>query len=277
VKLKSLGHLLGFRPPPEVYGCEIVTFDLLRDGRVEYAQWLHPAETPKAITQAAVDELRTFLRQGDVAIDIGAHTGDTTVPMALATGVQGLVLALEPNPYVYGVLERNAVLNRDKTNIHALNFAAMPVSGPVEFEYSDAGYCNGGRHEGISKWRHGHAFTLEVHGQNLHDYMRRHFAELIPRVRYVKVDAEGYDLHVLRSIEALLIESRPFVRAEVFGLASPEARQSLVDYLRTLGYHVHRVVDETCYRGAVVETAALQSGEQFDVFAVPQVAHVPGV
>jgi FkbM family methyltransferase len=276
VKLKSLGHLLGFRPPPEVYGSKILAFELPRDGRVEYAQWLHPAETTKVITQGAVDELRTFLGPGDVAIDIGAHTGDTSVPMALATGVNGAVLALEPNPYVFAVLQRNAALNRDKTNIHPLNFAAMPASGLVEFEYSDAGYCNGGRHEGISKWRHGHAFTLEVRGQNLHDYMHRHVAELIPRVRYVKIDAEGYDLHVLRSIEELLLETRPFVRAEIFGLASPADRLSIVEYLRSLGYHVHRVADETCYRGAVVDAAALQGAEHFDVFAVPDPARVAG-
>lgn len=29
-------------------------------------------------------------------IDIGAHTGDTTLPMGLATGSEGLVLAIEP-------------------------------------------------------------------------------------------------------------------------------------------------------------------------------------
>ena len=34
---------------------------------------------------------------------IGAHIGDTTLPIALAAGKKGFVLALEPNPYVFHV------------------------------------------------------------------------------------------------------------------------------------------------------------------------------
>jgi FkbM family methyltransferase len=39
-------------------------------------------------------------------IDIGTYTGDTTVPMALAVGKGGIVLGLEPNQYVYKILEK---------------------------------------------------------------------------------------------------------------------------------------------------------------------------
>jgi FkbM family methyltransferase len=269
VKVRAIAHLLGLRPRPAVFGSEIRCFNLSTDGLVEYAQWLHPAETPKTITQEAVDALRSFVRPGDLVIDIGAHTGDTAIPMALATGPTGCVLALEPNPYVFPVLERNASLNAGKTNIRPLNFAATPETGVVAFEYSDAGYCNGGRHAGISKWRHGHAFVLHVQGRNLQDYLRREAADLIPRLRYVKVDAEGSDLDVLRSIEDLLAETRPFVRAEIFGSSPRHRRVALVDFLRRLGYDLCRVSDGGEYFGPPVEPADVIGGAQFDVFAVP--------
>ena len=112
MKVRELIHLLGWKPKRRVYGHEVRAFDLASDGRVDYAQWLHPGETPKEVRQDVVDHLRTFLRPGDVAIDIGAHTGDSTIPIALAVGPAGRVLALEPNPYVFPVLERNAGLNR---------------------------------------------------------------------------------------------------------------------------------------------------------------------
>lgn len=57
-------------------------------------------------------------------------------------------------------------------------FAATPESGEYEFEYSDAGFCNGRLHEGISKWRHGHAFNLKVRGENLQSYIAETFAAL---------------------------------------------------------------------------------------------------
>ncbi|MGH9594436.1 MAG: hypothetical protein ACRD5L_15200, partial [Bryobacteraceae bacterium] len=77
MKLKELPYLLGLQPAPKTFGYELKQFDLPKDGRVEYAQWLHPNETKKRITQQSVDDLREFLAPGDVAIDIGAHTGDS--------------------------------------------------------------------------------------------------------------------------------------------------------------------------------------------------------
>jgi FkbM family methyltransferase len=213
VKLRELAGLAGWRARPKTYGFDVRRFDLPSDGPVEYAQWLHPGESAKTITQADVDHLRQFIRPGDVVIDIGAHSGDSTLPLALAAGPSGCVLALEPNPYVFPVLEKNASLNRDRTNIVALNFAATAEPGPVTFEYSDAGFCNGGRHEGISRWRHGHAFPLTVRGEHLPTWLAAHQPGLIDRIRFIKVDAEGYDLAVLRSMAGLIDRLRPFIRA----------------------------------------------------------------
>ncbi|MCA9258692.1 MAG: FkbM family methyltransferase, partial [Planctomycetales bacterium] len=126
------------------WGYDVRTFNLPRDGEVQYAQWLHPYETEKPMTQGEVDGLRNFIKPGDFAIDIGAHTGDTTVPMALAAGREGCVLGLEPNPYVFAVLEKNAALNRDQTHIEPRCFAATEQEGKFVFHYSDASFCNGG-------------------------------------------------------------------------------------------------------------------------------------
>ena len=115
MKIRDLTRLLGWRPATRLYGTTVQTFQLATDGEVRYAQWEHPAERPKVIRQEAVDEIRRFVRPGDVAIDIGAHTGDSTLPIALAAGPSGCVLALEPNPYVFPVLEQNAGLNPDKS------------------------------------------------------------------------------------------------------------------------------------------------------------------
>ena len=42
---------------------------------------------------------------------------------------------------------------------------ASDVEGFVTFEYSDSGYCNGSRHEGMSVLKHGHAWTDFYRGQ----------------------------------------------------------------------------------------------------------------
>ena len=231
MKIRELLSLIGLRRKPRTYGFEIQTFKLPEDGDVSYAQWLHPRETKKTITQEAVNTLREFLKPGDVAIDIGAHTGDTTIPMALAVGRKGCVIALEPNRFVFPILETNSKLNPTKTRIVPLMFAATPEDGEFTFEYSDEGFCNGGRHEHISRWRHGHAFKLAVRGRNLESFLRHQHDELLPRIRYIKVDAEGYDLTILQSLSGLISEQHPYIRAEVFRRLSRTQRQSLFRFL----------------------------------------------
>ncbi len=269
MRLKEVFYLLGFRPKPKVFGCEIHTFDLPREGQISYAQWLHSSEGKKHFTQEAIDELRTFLEPGDVGIDIGAHTGDTAIPMALAVGRSGGVLALEPNRYVFPVLEKNAQLNRGKTNIIPLMFAATRTSGKYEFEYSDPGFCNGGLHEGISRWRHGHAFKLEVEGRNLQSLIEEEYQSLASRIRYIKIDTEGYDFAVLQSISGLIEQTRPFIKAEVFKNTNSEQRQELYNEVTSHGYEVYRVESDSNYRGEPVGKDDLTRWRHFDIFCIP--------
>src|SRR5438128_1604638 len=156
LKAKEFIYLLGLKPKPKTFGFVIEAHDLPREGRIEVARWLHPGAYPIAPlqVQAAVDQLRRFLRPGDVAIDIGAHTGDTTLPIALAVGATGRVLGLEPNPYVFPVLERNASLNPAKTSILPLNFAAMRTDGFYAFQPRQHGYCTAWLHQRITNRPH---------------------------------------------------------------------------------------------------------------------------
>lgn len=269
MKLKDVIPMLGFRPTPRTYGYKVEVFELPKDGQVFYAQWLHPREKPKLLKQQAVDELRTFLRPGDVALDIGAHTGDTTLPIALAAGPTGCVLALEPNPYVFPVLDKNADLNGDKTRIIPLMFAATPNDGEYDFEYSDRDFCNGGLHEGMSRWRHGHAYKLRVLGRNLVAFLQSEYSDLIPRLRYIKVDTEGFDHTVLRSLTSLIVANRPYIRAEVFKHTSRAQREQLLSFLFTRGYTVLRIASDLCYRGEQLGVQDVMRWRHFDLFCIP--------
>ena len=275
VKTKELFFMLGLRPAPRTYGYEVVAFDLAREGRIEYARWLHPRETPKRITQESVDQLRKFLRPGEVAIDIGAHTGDSSIPMALAVGKSGTVLALEPNPYVFSVLEKNAALNSEKTRIVPLPFAATAEDGEYEFEYGDAGFCNGGLHENVSRWKHGHSFKLKVAGRNLAKYLDAEHAELLPRIRYIKVDAEGYDLTVLLSLSDVIAQYHPFLRAEIYKWTGRAQREQMIRFLTDAGYGIRRVEDEDNYCGEPVTAGRVMERKHYDIFAVPKDSDVP--
>jgi FkbM family methyltransferase len=271
MKWRELIYLLGFRPKLRTYGCEIRTASLPVDGEIEYAQWLHPRtrDNPCPFNHEIVTELRRFIRPGDFALDIGAHTGDSTIPIALAAGAGGCVLALEPNPHVFPVLSKTAGLNRDKTNIMPLNFAATRADGDIVFEYSDPGFCNGGRHEGINRWRHSHAFPLTVRGRNLRGYLRANHNDLLPRLHYIKVDAEGYDLAILQTLDDLIAERTPYIKAEVFKHTDRARRMELLGFLHRHGYAVHHIESESRYLGEPVGAGNVMRWPHFDVFCVP--------
>jgi FkbM family methyltransferase len=272
MKLKEVLYGLGITPRARTYPFEIVTFQLERDGEVGFAQWQHPAALGlrTSVTQAMVDEARHWIRPGDTAIDVGAHTGGTTLPLALAAGPGGAVLALEPNPHVYKVLLATSGLNRRTTNIYPLMFAAIPEDGERVFSYTDSGFGNGGYHEGIDQWTHAHFFKLRVKGRNLPRYMEREFPREAERLRFVKVGAAGSARSVVASLRPLLERMRPYLRSEVSGYASSDERTRFHRELRAMGFRVHRLEAETRYRGEELEEGDMTRWRQFDVFCVPE-------
>jgi len=251
------------------YAFQVNRFELADDGTVEYAQWLHPKESPKPVVQSQVSALRRFIRPGDTVLDIGAHTGDTTIHYALAAGATGCTLALEPNPYVYKVLAQNASMNRTKTNIVPLNFAATEADGFFTFHYSDGAYCNGGYVDQIEDTRHGHRHRLEVRGCNLENYLRRHHADRLSRLSFVKIDTEGYDRQVIESIMGILQEFRPVVVCEVYRRLNQAERESLFDVLARAGYECHRHTAADDLVGAKLGRDELMNERHFDMIALP--------
>ncbi|MFH1160761.1 MAG: FkbM family methyltransferase, partial [bacterium] len=126
------------------YPAVISVFNLDNEGRIEYANWDNPLVAPVEIDQEHVDFFRRFIKTGDLVIDIGANTGDTTVPMAIAAGKNGTTLAFDPNPYVYKILEKNASLNPEKTHIIPYCFAISGQDEEFFFISSEASFANGG-------------------------------------------------------------------------------------------------------------------------------------
>ncbi len=251
------------------YGFKIVVFALEGLGKVEYAQWLHPFEQPKAITASNVKFYEKLTNRGGMVIDIGAHTGDTTVPMALAVGKTGLVLGLEPNKYVYKILEKNASLNPEQTNIVPLCFAATAEEGAFTFNYSDASYCNGGFLSEINNQNHKHDFTLEVVGKNLQDYLMKNHSEDLKRLDLIKIDAEGYDKEILKTIPTILETYQPNLMIECYKRLEKEEREELFDLVDGYGYQLYFLENfELFDHLKKIERPAMHDQKHFEILAI---------
>lgn len=222
------------------YGYEIKKFNIDDIGEVEYAQWLHPFEKPKEVTLSNIQFYKKLASPGAMIIDIGAHTGDTSVPMGLAVGKEGLVLALEPNKYVYKILEKNATLNKDLTNIIPLCKAATDENKEFIFNYSDASFCNGGLLSQIQNQKHNHNYTLKVEGLNLEEYLLKNYSkEILQKIELIKVDAEGYDKEILKTLPNILKEYKPNLMIECYKKLNTEERHELFDVVDSFDYNLY--------------------------------------
>lgn len=266
MRLKEFCYLIGFKPRPKVYGHRVQVIDLPLDGRVEFARWLAPKASDLSLQQSELDELRTFLRDGDLAVDIGAQVGDSTLPIALACGRNGAVMAFEPNPFTFAILGANAALNPDRTNIIPVPYAATESDGSFVFDYGDPWFANGGDHTKVTVWHHGSVFSIPVEGRRIEPIIRARFRDFLKRLRYIKVDAEGQDLAVLRSVEGLIREFRPYIKAEVGALA--EDRIAMHRLLTGHRYTIRQVTKDALF-GPVLAESDMAGESLHDIFAVP--------
>lgn len=254
------------------YGFQLKTFDLQREGKIEYAQWQHPYELPKSISQSMVNFFRNYSKSAGLAIDIGAHTGDTTVPMALAIGPKGTVLALEPNPHVFSILQKNSELNKSKTNIVPLCFAATDHDGEFEFNYSDASFCNGGFYQSLKNQKHGHKHVLKVTGKNLEAFLKAEYGKMLQDLCLVKIDAEGYDKEIIKNLKPLLEAYKPIIISECNMYLTPGERSELFEILESLDYSIKKLegFSDEVNPSSINNPSEMMNWQHFDLVAIPK-------
>ena len=251
------------------YGYEIKKFHIHELGEIEYAQWSHPFERPKVISTSNINFYKKLSNKGGMIIDIGAHTGDTTVPMSLAVGKEGLVLGLEPNKYVFKILKQNASLNLDKSNIKPLCYAATESDGMFIFNYSDASFCNGGFLSKIQNSKHKHNFTLEVAGINLQDYLLKEHKDELQKLDLIKIDAEGYDKEIIKTLADILDDFKPHLMIECYKRLNEIERSELFEVVDNHGYELYYLEDFEQFESLKkIEKSNMMDHKHFEMLAI---------
>jgi len=167
-----------------------------------------------------------------------------TVPMAIAAGPQGLVLGFDPNPQVFKVLEANARLNPGKANIVPLQFAITETEKEFFFASSEASMSNGGLIEDWNDNRHGKYKLKEpIRGVNLPAYLNAHYSGQLPRLSLIKIDAEGLDYYILKTLAPILEKYNPAIIMEVFEDLSVETRNDIFSLLKKFNYSILNIGD----------------------------------
>ena len=191
------------------------------------------------ISDPELDLVRTILRPGDVFVDAGAYHGWYSLIAGGAVGGTGLVLAFEPNPEAFAVLERNIALS-GQHNIRIFRLALAGAAGtvwlykgPGDESPSALAYVPGG------------AGRESVLARRLDDVL----AELqVSRVALMKLDVQGAETDLLKGAMGALKQSRPALIFEVDPDAARHmgvSHQAAWEVLTGLGYQFFRFLDGT--------------------------------
>lgn len=170
----------------------------------------------------------SYLRQGDVVIDIGANVGTLTLTAANSVGSSGKVFSIEAHPVIFNYLEKNVELNRLE-NVQLFNVAIGNGNGCITFSNKRLDDLN----EVVA------SEGIEITLKKLDGLL----VDKIENVNLLKVDVEGYEkfvfqgaLEILRKTECIYFESweQHFRKYDYTTL-------DILDILKTSGFSVYKL------------------------------------
>ncbi|HKK17548.1 MAG TPA: FkbM family methyltransferase [Opitutales bacterium] len=191
--------------------------------------------------------IRKNLREGMVALDIGANIGAHSLGMAQAVGPKGKTYAVEATEYAYSKLTRNIVLNPCITPqiepLHSMLIAGDAASGgdiPVEeipaswpFKTKEERHHT---HQGVYK-KVGGAERISL------DSLIHRLG--INQLNLVKIDVDGNEHDVLHGGRLTFTQMKPVIVMEValdyHETTDSRSFQNIHKLLTAYGYRLHKL------------------------------------
>jgi FkbM family methyltransferase len=171
--------------------------------------------------------VRRLLRPGMRAIDIGASYGTYTLAMAQAVGPQGRIWAYEPSSVTARYLRQTIARNR-LAHVELTQAAVSSRTGTGRLQLNEQAELNR-----LAEAGEGEDVSLTA----LDDECRVHAFE---HIDFIKIDAEGGELDVIRGGEAFFANKSPLV---MFERKPPAGENTSVQAaFRSRGYALFKLI-----------------------------------
>ena len=163
--------------------------------------------------------IKSTLKPGDVAIDVGANYGLYTYNLSKSVGVDGLVYAFEPIPYTFRTLKRITKIFR-LNNVKLVNKGCSNSVGKINFSVplQENGTISAGlafidineknRNSRLKKGSHTDFTTIKSEIIKIDDLN-------LKKVSFMKIDVEGAELLVLKGAVNTIKKFRPIIMIEI--------------------------------------------------------------
>jgi FkbM family methyltransferase len=151
------------------------------------------------------ETLHRLIDPGDLVVDVGANVGYITSLAAARAGAGGEVIAYEPHPGVFGLLQRNAGRWRAQPGIAEVQLHQAAVSeAPGTAELASGPRF--GENMGVAALRADDDTAAGIEGATVFRVDVRRLDDALPDrpVGLLKIDVEGHELGVLRGAQRLM-------------------------------------------------------------------------
>lgn len=179
-----------------------------------------------------------------VVLDIGASSGVFTF---LFASCANKVIAFEPNPTIYENFLVNLKNNPSFKNIVTYKLACTKETKKYTFNYTNPKIygdgSNGGLLDGIqnTNFKQFHDTQIEVDGVNVTDFLNANHAEDINNIKFIKIDAEGYDKEILKTLAPIIEKNHPVLMVEAFKFLTPDDIKDYYNTIVNFGYKIYDI------------------------------------
>ncbi|WP_252718786.1 FkbM family methyltransferase [Haloarcula sp. CBA1122] len=188
------------------------------------------------------DFLTTELSEGDSFVDVGANIGYFSLLASSVVGNSGQVIAFEPEPQNFNILERNVVSNDLNGRVSLYQKALADSSETLMLNHHPT---NKGMHSIVSEFDHREDET-EIEAIEGDSVLSEH-------IDIIKIDVEGAEPNVIRGLSSTLERCHPTIVFEYENRHWEEEITVIIDMLTDIGYRLYGIVDETGERVSVEE------------------------
>ena len=179
----------------------------------------------------------SIVNKGDVCFDIGANIGVYTCVLGLISGAGTNIHAFEPADHIRRKLHRNLQLN-GLAGVSANSFALGAAETESKFFEVKEGTFRGGvssfvRNENIDRMKESNFTERRVQVRMLDNYVSEASP---PRINFLKIDVEGFELEVLRGGIRTIDRFRPFILMEYDEIRHRKDAAEMLSMFKDLHY-----------------------------------------
>jgi FkbM family methyltransferase len=183
-----------------------------------------------------ISEFVFYVKPESTAIDLGSNIGQMTIALSKLVGKNGKVISVEPDPFLFYILNKNIIKNKC-FNCNAYSMCAWD-SSEINLPYPDP---NLSRFESLGSY--GVSFNKQTNRMlpavALDDLN-------LKNVSFIKIDIQGSELHALRGLKQTILKFKPTILVEYEPIFNSDFKISWDDYenfINEINYKIVKWID----------------------------------